>query len=371
MENFKDLKIELSKCLCPPGNGVFTIHTASDQKNSLHETLYGKDKNIQKIWENSLTQLTQEDNHALILGIPSDTGGGILRGANWGPLYLRNEIYKETPHYPHTFDLGDVRVIPHLLHDKYLNEETIQKCKKALYNLHFDLPVSALSISEYVTDRIYKMFPNKRIFGIGGDHSCSYPLVKSYLKSKKENNIKTALIHFDAHTDLLVERLGIDICFGSWTSHILQYLPDPSLCFQIGIRSSGKPKEHWELLFGVNQYWSNEVKEIGPEIVAEEIIQKLEKSEVDELYVSFDIDALDSTFVSSTGTPEPDGLYPHEPMIILNKLRERFPITGADLMELAPFISRENDPVGGLDSTLLICSSISQFLLESLVHDCN
>src|SRR5690606_27391538 len=85
------------------------------------------------------------DKKTWVLGIPSDNGGGIQRGANWGPLMLRQEIIDVAKTF---IDLGDVRVIPHLLHDKYLNEETIKLCRKALYGKVNKLPVSPLSIAQ-------------------------------------------------------------------------------------------------------------------------------------------------------------------------------------------------------------------------------
>ncbi len=361
----KELIKNIENCFCPPGHGVFTVNTASDLKSSLNQKLYKTTEDVHSIWKKGLSAL--EHNNTLMFGICSDTGGGILRGANWGPLFLRNEIYKSNDKIPQVFDLGDVRVIPHLLHDKYLNEETIKRCQAALYDGQ-EYPVSGLSIAEFITKQIYQNFPEKKLFGIGGDHSCSYPLVKTYLEAKKKQGKKAALIHFDAHTDLLVERLGIDICFGSWTAQILKYLHSPDLCYQIGIRSTGKSKEHWESTFGVQQFWAKDVQEKGAEEVAQTIFDDLLKNKVDELYVSFDVDALDSSYVSATGTPEPDGLLPHEPIVILSKLIEKFPITGADIMEIAPFVGRAQDPSHGLTSTLMVSASISQFLLESLTR---
>ena len=362
MENLIE---DLKNCFCPPGHGVYTVKTAGELKSSLNQILF-KTEDVEKPWQESLSDM--QSNNTLMMGICSDTGGGILRGANWGPLFLRNELYKTDNKIPQVFDIGDVRVIPHLLHDKYINEETIKKCQKALYDGK-DYPVSGLSIAEFINKQIYEMDSNKRIFGIGGDHSCSYPLVKTYLQAKKKAGKKVALIHFDAHTDLLVERLGIDICFGSWTAHVLGDLPSPDLCYQIGIRSTGKSKEHWETTFGVQQFWAKEVQEQGAEPIAELIKQDLIKKGVEELYVSFDVDALDSTYVSATGTPEPDGLLPHEPIMILNKLLEAAPITGADIMEIAPFIGRKEDPDHGLTSTLMVSASISRFLLEALTRE--
>ncbi len=353
-KNFNTLA---EKLLCPPGSGVFTVNTAKERKNLLQKKIYGNE-NVETSWKKSLS--TNQSN-VCILGIPSDCGGGILRGANWGPLFVRNELI-ELNDYPY-LDLGDVRVIPHLLHDKYLNQVTINKCRKSLYNEENDLPVSPLSITEKLCETFHKEFPNKKLFSIGGDHSVSYPLVKEFLKAKKTQGKRVGLIHFDAHTDLLKERLGIDICFGSWTANILDYLTDPKDCIQIGIRSSGKDRGHWENVFNLQQYWNYEVKEHGPDNISQKIISYLNSNSIDELYISFDIDALDEEFASATGTPEEEGLAPHECIQIIESLALKFKITGADLVEVAPFIkdmnnSRPRSQEITLSSAALIANSI-------------
>jgi len=366
--NWSKFQEQLKLELCPPGNGVFTIHTAKEKRQSLHKKIFGASEGVDDLWKRSLDDLPKSD-QAVILGICSDTGGGILRGANWGPLFLREALLEgrtSGEEFPF-FDLGDVRVIPHLLHDKYLNEPTIENCRKALYETtDTKLPVSPLSISEDVATSFYQVFPKKGLFGIGGDHSTSYPLVKSYLKAKKSQGKKVALIHFDAHTDLLVERLGIDLCFGSWVTHILGDLHKPSDAIQIGIRSSGKPKEHWEKTFGVQQYWADEVINEGPGPIAKKILTYLKEEKIEELYVSFDIDALDSTYASATGTPEPNGLSPHDPMIILQDLSKEFPISGADMMEIAPFLQTNENIPQGPETTLMVGASLSSFLIDQI-----
>ena len=317
--NYATFIDKISQCLCPPGNGVFTVNTAKERKEQLHQDIFGQKNDIEQLWKQSLEQLSG-DNKAVILGVASDCGGGILRGANWGPLFLRSTLLEQYPNL-NTFDLGDVRVIPHLLHDKYLNDATISNCRKALYqDENSALAVSPLTITEDVLHDFYANFPNKGIFGIGGDHSVSYPLTKAYLQAKKSQGKRCAIIHFDAHTDLLIERLGIDLCFGSWCTHILDDLHAPNHLIQIGIRSSGRPKAHWEDTFGVKQHWANEVKEHGVAVIVETILAQLQGENIDELYVSFDIDALDDSFASATGTPEPDGLSPDEALEILKRL---------------------------------------------------
>jgi len=359
------LKNKLSQCLCPPGNGVFTVNTAKERKERLHQTIFGQSTNIENLWKESLDSLP-DSSKAVILGIASDCGGGILRGANWGPLFVRSALLEQYPQLQ-AFDIGDIRVIPHLLHDKYLNEATIANCRKAFYqDENSSLPVSPLTITENVLHDFYATFPQKGIFGIGGDHSVSYPLTKAYLQAKKAQGLRTAIIHFDAHTDLLVERLGIDLCFGSWCTHILDDLHEHHHLIQVGIRSSGKPKSHWEKTFGVRQHWAHEVRELGVDAVIENILNQLKDENIDELYVSFDIDAIDDSYASATGTPEPDGLFPEEAMSILTKLAKQYPITGADMMEIAPFTDSSGLGAISAEKTLKVGAEISAFLINEM-----
>jgi agmatinase len=356
---------KLSNCLCPPGNGVFTVNTAKERKERLHKEIFGQAVGVEDLWKSSLNQLP-EASKAVILGIASDCGGGILRGANWGPLFLRSTLLESYPELS-AFDLGDVRVIPHLLADKYLNEATLANCKKALYQDESSpYAISPLSITEDVLHDFYAQYPDKGIFGIGGDHSVSYPLTKAYLQAKKAQGKRAAIIHFDAHTDLLVERLGIDLCFGSWCTHILDDLHEHHHLIQIGIRSSGKPQSHWENTFGVRQHWAKDIKAQDIQHTIDNILAQLADENIDELYVSFDIDAIDDSYASATGTPEPDGLMPQDAMDILKALAQKYPITGADMMEIAPFTDSSGQGEAARDKTLKVGAEISAFLLKAM-----
>jgi agmatinase len=363
--SWEEFKNKIENCLCPPGNGVFTVNTAKERKEALHQALYGQSDNIETLWKKTLTALP-ESSKAVILGIASDCGGGILRGANWGPLFIRSTLLEQYPELT-AFDMGDVRVIPHLLHDKYLNDATLSNCRKALYQDENSVfPVSPLSITEDVLHDFYATFPSKGIFGMGGDHSVSYPLTKAYLQAKKAQGVRAAIIHFDAHTDLLTERLGIDLCFGSWCTHILDDLHEKNHLIQVGIRSSGKPKSHWENTFGVKQHWAHEVRQNGVDNIIDNILAQLKDENIDELYVSFDIDAIDESYAAATGTPEPDGLYPDEAMEILRRLAAQYPITGADMMEIAPFTDSTGVGAASCEKTLKVGGEISAFLIAEM-----
>ncbi|MFT5161633.1 MAG: agmatinase [Alteromonadaceae bacterium] len=358
-------KSSIEACLCPPGNGVFTVNTGKERKTMLHQALYGTTQNIDNLWKAQLNTLP-DAGKAVVLGVCSDTGGGILRGANWGPLFLRNTLLEQHPDIK-VFDIGDIRIIPHLLHDKYMNQATIDNCRKALYHdSQSYYPVAPLSITEEFAHSFYQHFADKGLFGIGGDHSVSYPLTKAWLQAKKIQGKRTAIIHFDAHTDLLKERLGIDLCFGSWCTHILEYLPAPNHLIQIGIRSTGKPKAHWQDTFGVVQHWACDVKEIGAEAIASDIISQLKRDKVDELYVSFDIDAIDSAYAAATGTPESGGMTPEDALHIISALADEFAITAADMMEISPFLNTSLQPSEEPATTLKVGADISALLIKAM-----
>jgi agmatinase len=351
----------LPSLLTFPGNGVFTVHTAREKKEKLAQAYYKTtvDKAETK-WKSSLSKIKAD--RPIILGIPSDNGGGIQRGANWGPLAVREELLEDKDLF---HDIGDVRVIPHLLHDKYLNLATIKECQRALYGKVNKLPVSPLSIAETAASEIFQTLPDARIFGIGGDHSTSYPLVKAWLKSRKHKK-KCALLHFDAHTDLLELRLGIDLCFGTWTFQILDELTSPDHVLQLGIRSSGKTKKHWKSKMGVEQFWSSEIKVWGVEKTFKKISSHFDHLGIEELYISFDIDALDMKYASATGTPEPGGLSPSDCAALIQLVSQKYRITGADLMEVAPFVCPDGVTLSDRSASLSVAGDIARVLLESM-----
>lgn len=323
--------------LAPPGNGVFTVHTAKENKSNLHTKLYGT-TNPQEVlhsWKESLEKL-ESTNSPLLLGVCSDTGGGIQRGANWGPLFIRDELLSLSDKEEY-FDIGDIKVIPHLLHDKYLKKDLIEKCQQALF-AGTNLPVSALSIAEDFIESLLNYKNDSKVLSLGGDHSVSYALVKPWINHKRSLGKKVAIIHFDAHTDLMDHRLGVDICFASWAYHMIELLEKPAHLLQFGIRSSGKDKDHWESTLGIQQFWNYDFKENGVDSIIQKTVDYLKQENIDEVYISFDIDALDAKYASSTGTPEKDGLEPHECVLLIEEIAKVCKVTGADMVEVAPFV---------------------------------
>ncbi len=368
------LKQTLIKTFTAPGFGVHTIFAGSGKRKKISEILYPEAKTeieVLEYWKKSI-DLVSNHPGIFIYGIPSDSGGGIQRGANWGPLALRETLYQDlsAEQQKKILDLGDVRVNPQLLLDEYLNDQILSSCKKSMYeNEHSTYSVAPLSIATDAIKIFHLQYPEKKLFMIGGDHSVSYPAIKEFLRHQKAKNRKAAVIHFDAHTDLLDERMGIPVCFGSWASHILSELLDPSLLIQIGIRSSAKEQSHWEKIKGVTQFWAKDVNSRGSVSIAESILSKLKADGVDVVYITFDIDALDMSEASATGTPEPQGLLTEDCVSIIQLLAKSFSIEGADLTEIAPYVHHpeleltEKEP----NHTLKNASWIAKTLIHALM----
>ena len=365
---------KISPLLCPPGNGVFAVNTGKKEREKIHDLLYGTihENEVEKNWKDELLKLPTRPDLPVLLGVCSDCGGGEQKGANWGPLFLRQDFYElaQKKIKEQIIDIGDIKIIPHLLHDKYLNEETLKSCRLGLYKDERSLlPVSPLSMTEYVLQQIYNENPARKVLILGGDHSISYPAIKTFLEAKKRAKITPAIIHFDAQTDLLAERTGLDICFHSWCSSLLADLPSPDHLIQVGIRSSQNPKKYWEKNFGVKQYWAEDFFSEGTSVIAKKVINELKIKKVDEIYITFDINALDITEASATGVPTPGGLKTHDCLTLLRAIEKSFPITGCNLMEVAPFVNIPKDTAQVTpepQGTLMSAEALINFFLDSI-----
>ncbi len=326
--------------LRPPGRGLLTLSTGGGWAASLAKKIYGSDdpKIVASGWEDTLQKIRRVEKMGF--GIPSDTGAGIMRGANLGPIGIREAYIADNGSLPKDFlDLGDVATIPHLLHDEMLSDGQLALARHALYEGRGPhLPVSPLSIAEAVVETLWELNPNARFTMLGGDHSVSWPVMAAYARRFRDD---LGVLHFDAHTDLLPARFGVKYCFATWAYHVMRLLP-PYRLVQVGIRVSGKPKTHWESTYPVTQVWANEVPG-NEDAMYERVAEKFAAQGVRKIYVSNDIDGTDSQWASATGTPEKDGLTPAVVIGLIRRLARDFTIIGGDVVEVAPALSGKRE----------------------------
>lgn len=336
-------RAELSAMLRPSAGGLYVVSTGRAAQLEVQKHLYGTDdeSQIQARFTAALDRIASA--RAVILGVPSDVGAGYRRGANLGPQAIRSALIAADPDLRATYDrmgvidIGDVAVVPQLLHDSMLASSQIEASRAALYKevppaLAAQLPVSPLSIEARVLDRVLELNPRAVPIILGGDHSVAWPVAETLAKHRTD---RWSIVQPDAHTDLLAERLGIKYCYATWSYHANELLGRDGRLVQVGVRASRYPREHWESTLGVRQFWAQEI-EANRERALDDVVAHLRARNVTGVYFSNDIDGTDAKFAEATGTPEPDGLDPDWLLALIARLGKEFGLIAADCVEVAP-----------------------------------
>ena len=334
---------ELALLLRPAAGGLYLVSTGREEQLALQRKLYGAetDAKVDERFRASLAGLAGA--RAFVLGIPSDVGAGFRRGANLGPQAMRTRLLEELPDWPTrsaslgVVDIGDVFVVPQLLHDDMLSAGQKEASRVALYpNVPHDvrsrLPVSPLSIAERALDLVFAINPGIAPIVLGGDHSTAWPVAAALSRARKD---RWGIVQPDAHTDLLEERLGIKYCFATWSFYANELLGRDGRMVQVGTRASRRDREHWESTLGVRQFWAADCLR-DPEGALDALIAHLNERKVASVYFSNDIDGTDSEYADATGTPEPGGLEPDFVVALIRRLGAEVGMLGGDVMEVAP-----------------------------------
>ena len=172
--------------------------------------------------------------------------------------------------------------------------------------------VKSLEVIRKNVEEIYR--DGKKVFGIGGEHLVTLPEIKAVSKFYKN----LAIVHFDAHTDLREEYLGEPLSHSAVIRHAGEIIGFENIK-QIGIRSG--MKEEFELMKKYNTLIHNH--------------NELDSLKGKDIFVTVDLDVLDTSIMPGTGTPEVGGLNFNE-LVGWFKYLNGFNIIGADVVELAP-----------------------------------
>ncbi len=337
---------ELGLLLRPAAGGLYLVSTGKEEQLAVQRRIYGggSEHEVEAGWREALARAPAA--RVLLAGIPSDVGAGFLRGANMGPQSIRARLVEEDPQWfaraaeRGVVDVGDVFVVPQLLHDEMLSEAQKEASRGALYPgldpaVRAALPVSPLSMAERAFGLLLGLAPGAKLVVLGGDHSCAWPAVKALAAVRPDLGV----VQVDAHTDLLEERLGVKYCFGTWSYHANELLGRGGRLVQVGVRASRRDRGHWEGTYGVVQLWAEEVR-ADPAGALDEVVAAVHRSGARSVYFSNDIDGTDAAAALATGTPEPGGLEPGFVSTLLRRLGAEVGLAGGDVMEVAPPLAR-------------------------------
>ncbi len=251
---------------------------------------------------------SENEAKCIVFGVPFDGTACYKPGSRFGPNAIREASIaigtytsKEKDFFQNakTFDIGDLECS----HQE--TGEALAKTEKA---------VGAI-LSAKKTPLI-----------LGGEHSITFGALKAMHKAKKD----FAVLHFDAHPDLLESK---KTHHGSFMRHAQKILGSKNI-LQIGIRGTTREEQEFAKKKGIRQVSAKEA--LANPGKAEKDIGEFTKGR--DVYITFDIDALDTGLVPGTGTPEPGGLDFWSAVDLLGAVKGK--VAGLDVVECAPDAER-------------------------------
>ena len=174
---------------------------------------------------------------------------------------------------------------------------------------------------------INKVILDKKLFPVtlGGEHSITPGCIDPFVKKYK----KICLLHFDAHADLRNSYNGEKFSHASAIRRCLDYKNVSLISFGIRNISQSEIPFLKKNKSRINIFWAKDKA-----LWNLNKFKKLIKNKI--IYLTFDVDSLDSSIMPATGTPEPGGLLWDETLNILKIAAKNSNIVGADINELAP-----------------------------------
>tara|TARA_R110002072_G_scaffold59514_1_gene151441 strand:+ start:23849 stop:24784 length:936 start_codon:yes stop_codon:yes gene_type:complete len=191
--------------------------------------------------------------------------------------------------------------------------------------IYLDEPVTENNSPEEMVEAVHKrtkdyILRNKFVTVFGGEHSISIGTIRAF----NECFDNLSVLHIDAHADLRKEYEG------SKCNHacaVYEASQNTNL-IQVGIRSMDiaetrvmdEEKVFFAHEMAKDDYWMDNVIEALGENV----------------FITFDLDALDPSIMPSTGTPEPGGMFWYETLEFLKQVFAERNVVGFDIVELCP-----------------------------------
>ena len=185
-----------------------------------------------------------------------------------------------------------------------------------------------LSGPQAMVQRLYQvakaLLPHDKLMVmLGGEHLLSAAMVQAFL----EKYPRLTVLQFDAHADLRDEYLESHYTHACTARRIVERCP----LVQVGIRSLSA--EEWEFLKTkppITTFFAQDRP------LSEDDLARLVAALGPQVYITFDLDALDPSIMPGVGNPEPGGLGWWESLRILRKVAQKRRIVGFDLVEYCP-----------------------------------
>jgi arginase len=218
-----------------------------------------------------------------------------------------------------------------------------------------------LEVYENIWDDFFPMI-------IAGDHSTAYGTIAGIKKANPK--LRLGVIWIDAHADIhtpfttpsgnmhgmaLAMACGIDNLeckVNDPRGETLDYweeiknvgIPGPKVypedIVYIAVRDLEKPENYLVNKYNINFIETEDIKKQGADVIAAQALQMLDHCDL--IYVSFDVDSLDSRISTGTGTPSPNGLSLEEAKLLNATLAKSQKVCAWEIVEVNPTLDTEN-----------------------------
>ncbi len=266
-----------------------------------------------------------DDSRIVIFGAPFDSTASYRPGARFGSTAIRHESYGLETYSPYLDrDLEDISIFD---------------------SGDIELPMGSSEMAlDAISERTAEILKDGKLpFMLGGEHLVTLGTFREVYKKYPEVQI----FHFDAHTDLRDDYLGVSLSHACVMRRCHDIVGDGQI-HQFGIRSGeraewtfareGHTDLHPFTLDDVNSV----IKSIAPDTP---------------VYLTVDLDILDPSVFPGTGTPEAGGVTFEELRKALIYVCRGLNVVGCDVTELAPTLD-----ASGV-STAVACKIIRELLL--------
>lgn len=184
--------------------------------------------------------------------------------------------------------------------------------------------VAPSKLAEAVAPAVEKVMDDGKLpLVLGGEHSITPAVVSAVVKSHPDITV----VQFDAHADLRDEYEGERMSHASAMARVWDMVP----AVQVGIRNLSSEEAHRANREGMAIFYAKEMRRDDSWMR-----RALDNISTDEVYVTIDLDAFDSSVMPATGTPEPGGMDWYQVTDFLRMIASEKRVVGFDIVELSP-----------------------------------
>jgi arginase len=274
-----------------------------------------------------------------IIGVPIDLGAD-RRGVDMGPSAMRYaHLRQKLEKLGHAVnDTGNIEVPI---------AETCTIDEPNLKYIDCIVPMARRAAGAVATSVAAGRFP----LVLGGDHSLSLGSVRGAAKGRK-----LGLIWVDAHADFNTEKttpsgnihgMPLSALCGRGDvrlTRLWQEDPvavDPRRVAVVGARDLDEGEKANLREAGVMVMGMEQIDRLGMSTAVEKAIERVSQ-DVDGIYLSFDMDALDPRHAPGVGTPVAAGLTQREGHVAVELIGETGKLVGMDIVEVNPILDAQN-----------------------------